>query len=298
MAKYGDLYPDGVSRWAVCGGCGFLHQNPRPTVDALARFYDEGRYHADPPPAHWEDAATYLAFARSYYGEKVDWARRQAGLPGFGRVFEVGAGHGGALAVFRERGLQVDGVEPDAALRAFAARVVGVTLRPGLLDRNAWLRPQADLVFSNHAFEHLHDLDEVMLGIRAILRPGGHLCTIVPTYAQNRSAMSRAWMNAAHYSLFTHRSLGMLLARFGFEEVAHTYRGWATEVDDLWHVARFTGRKVDLTSFREDARRVERYIRVWSVLNTAIHAPIEAVRARQRVRRVLARVVPAWRGLR
>jgi hypothetical protein len=100
--------------------------------------------------------------------------------------------------------------------------------------------------------------------------------TAVPTYFENRSRLSKAWMNSAHYSLFTHRSLNQLFSRHGFEEVSHTYRGWRKEVDDLWHVARFTGIRRDPAAFHENARDVSHYMDVVNPVRSFLHAPIYA----------------------
>src|SRR5207248_2837231 len=98
--------------------------------------------------------------------------------------------------------------------------------------------------------------------------------TVVPTYYRNRSSMSLAWMNASHYSLFTHRSLDQLFSYHGFEPVAHTYRGSRKYVDEVWHLARYTGKVLPPEPFFENASHVARYIAVRNPINSAIHYPI------------------------
>jgi hypothetical protein len=80
-------------------------------------------------------------------------------------------------------------------------------------------------------------------------------------------------MNSAHYSLFTHRSLDQLFARHGLEQVAHTYRGWRKEIDDLWHVARYTGAPTDARAHFEDPRAVRQYVNVINPLRSVLFAP-------------------------
>ena len=43
---YAKLY-DGKnkSEWSVCNECGFLQQNPRPTIEALNQYYKKSSYH-------------------------------------------------------------------------------------------------------------------------------------------------------------------------------------------------------------------------------------------------------------
>ncbi len=271
IQKYGALY-DGrrKSEWKICGRCGFVHQNPRPTVAALNQFYLQSSYHE--PVV--ETRERHLKFARWYYSEKIDYSIRQSGIAR-GRVFDIGCGLGGVLKLYEERGWQPNGVEPDESQARFAIREFGLSgVRQGILDGGFSLEQPVDLVFSNHAFEHFADLNEVMKGVRRILRPGGYLFTVVPTYMRNKSSLSRRWMNSAHYSLFTHQTLNNLLARHGFEEVVHTYSGWSKEHDDLWHLARLTSRAPDPAACFEDPRQVRRYLHVINPVRSFIFYPV------------------------
>jgi len=267
-----------LSEWKACARCGFVHQNPRPSLKALSDFYAQGRYH---PPDVPGGTSGYLEFANWYYAEKVDFAVATTGLSA-GTVFEIGCGLGGALRLFSDRGCESVGVEPDPAQARFASDVLHLAgVRQGLVDDSFTLDSKVDLVFSNHAFEHLADLDSVMRAVTRVLKPGGHIFTAVPTYYRNRSSVSRLWMNSAHYSLFTHQSLNQLFARYGIEETCHTYRGWRKEIDDLWHVGRFSGSAMNPAAFFEDPRAVQRYINVYNPLRSVLFAPIYAQHARR-----------------
>lgn len=256
--KYGALYAGKAkSEWKICGRCGFVHQNPRPSAKALGDFYRQARYH---PSTVEADAQNHLAFARWYYGEKIAFTLRHSGLSG-GAVFDIGCGRGGVLKMYEELGWRAYGVEPDPALARFANEQMGLRgVRAGIFDGEYALEEQVDLVFSNHAFEHFAELDEVMRGVVNITKPGGFLFIAIPTYYRNLTPLSKEWMNSAHYSLFTARSLNNLVTRYGFEEVAHTYSGWLKESDDLWYIARYTGRKGDPVQFFEDPQKVARYL--------------------------------------
>jgi 2-polyprenyl-3-methyl-5-hydroxy-6-metoxy-1,4-benzoquinol methylase len=172
-------------------------------------------------------------------------------------------------------GWQVYGVEPDKHLFDYATNHLGITsIQNTILDSNTEIGEQVDLVFSNHAFEHFADLDQVMLGIQKILKLGGYVFTAIPTYYQNRSDLSLQWMNAGHYSIFTHKSLNQLFAKYGFEEVNHTYRGWNKEIDDLWHLAKFTGVTTAENLFYEDPYKVKSYINITNPINSIINYPV------------------------
>ncbi len=258
IQKYGLLYEGNkISQWKICGECGFVHQNPRPSVEALNEFYAKSNYHNQRIS---ESAEKHLNFSRWYFSEKIDFAlnNRQYGV---GSVFEIGCGQGGVLKLFEERGWKCYGVEPDRNLADFAINKFGLLgVSQGIFDSYYELEDKVDLVFSNHAFEHFADLDEIMKGTQKILKQGGYLFIVVPTYFKNKSSLSKRWMNSAHYSLFTHHSLNNLLARYGFEEVIHTYSGWKKEVDDLWYLAKLTGKESDPRVYFECPQNVYRYL--------------------------------------
>jgi SAM-dependent methyltransferase len=267
---YGDMFAGKErSEWKICGECGFVHQNPRPTVAALNRYYEQGRYH---PPAE-RDYDQLMSWAPDYYREEVSWAIQKSNL-GTGRVFDIGCGYGVALHLFNELGWSCFGVEPDPIQHRFAQTKMGLTqVKNGILDANSTIEDKVDLVFTHHAFEHFADLTSVMTGIKRILKVGGYVFTAVPTYVHNRSNMSKQWMNSSHYSLFTHRSLNQLMARHGFEEVAHRYDHSWRKPDQFCHLARFTGAESDPRQFYERAEDVDRYLRVTNPLRSLVYYP-------------------------
>ena len=272
ITSYGTLYAGrNASEWKICGRCGFLHQNPRPSVTALDVFYADAKYR----PHHYDpDVGDYRRFAEWYFGPKAEYVSRACGIAR-GSVFEVGCGFGAALVAFQSRDWSCQGIEPDGHCAAYAREQLGLLgVRTGLLSADLTLDHKVDVVFSNHAFEHFADLDAVMQGVRSVMKPGGYLVTIAPTYRENRSSMSKRWMNSSHYSLFSHASLNQLVSKYGFEPTAHTYRGWLTEIDELWHVARFTGVVSDPVRFFEDPHDVERYVTWTNPARTVLYYPV------------------------
>lgn len=271
IRNYGALYTGMArSKWKVCGRCGFVHQNPRPSVAALNRYYTEGKYHSKVEI----EADELFARHAPYYADELDFAITHSGLAK-GSVFDIGCGFGVALESFKRRGWDCYGIEPDPGRFEFAQRSYGLTqIRTGALDEHFDLGRKVDLVFTHHAFEHFADLDGVMEAIKKLLVPGGYMFTAIPTYRHNRSGMSKVWMNSAHYSLFTHRSFGQLLARHGFEEVAHRYHPWKAGPDQLGYLARFTGTHAAAEPFYEDPAEVARYLGIINPLRSAIYLPL------------------------
>jgi len=282
IKKYGELYAGlAKSEWRVCGNCGFVHQNPRPSADDLNRFYLNSKYHPADNSEAWENAENYLEFARWYYDEKIDYALKTSGLKQ-GAVFDVGFGQGGVLKLFANRGWQAYGVESDKMLLEYAKKELGLGLiQEGILHSRTEFKTKVDLVFSNHTFEHIADLHDAMVGLRKVLKPGSYVFTAIPTYYKNRSSLSLEWMNSAHYSMFTHNSLNQLFSHYGLEEVTHTYRGWHKEIDDLWHLAKFTGKVADPKAFYENPDEVRRYVNTINPVRSLVCYPLYSDYARR-----------------
>jgi hypothetical protein len=127
--------------------------------------------------------------------------------------------------------------------------------------------------------EHFADLKGVMQGLSRVLKPGGWFFARIPTYFSNRSRMSLMYMNSAHYSLFTHKSLANLAARFGIEYVAHEYvnKAGLHVTDDLMFVGRNTGKPLDPTPHYEPAAAVQRYVNVINPMRSLVFAPVYSV---------------------
>ncbi|MFN0253035.1 MAG: class I SAM-dependent methyltransferase [Kofleriaceae bacterium] len=272
IRNYGVLYEGlELSRWKVCGRCGFVHQNPRPSIEALNRFYLAGDYH--PKKIDLAPDAVYASHAHGYEDE-IEYAIEKSGLSS-GSVFDVGCGFGVALAMFQKRGWTSYGVEPDPSRAAFGKEHFGLAnVRAGVLDGAFDLGRTVDLVFTHHAFEHFADLPDVMRSITKLLRPGGFMFTAIPTYRENRSTMSKLWMNSAHYSLFSHHSFDQLLARYGFERVAYRYNPWNAGPDQLGHLARYTGVPTAPERHYEDPQEVARYLDVINPIRSRVYLPL------------------------
>jgi SAM-dependent methyltransferase len=215
-----------------------------------------------------------MKFSEWYYREKINFALDRIEFTG-DKVFDLGFGHGGILKLMENDGWTTAGVEPDQSLFQYAKNKLQLShIHQVVFDENFDCESEQGLVVSNHTFEHIADLDSTMKGLIKMMRPGGYMLTVIPTYFRNRSPLSKLWMNAGHYSMFNHRSLSQLCARYGLEEVAYTYRGWRKEIDDLWHLARFTGEQIEPTLFYEDPEEVESYVNFWNPLNSIMYWPL------------------------
>ncbi len=138
-----------------------------PTPDPKARFSDR--------------VDNYVRYRPSYPASAVDWLLQRAGLGPGTRVADVGSGTGILTALLLERGLVVDAVEPNDAMRAAAeARLAD---RPGFHSINASAESTAladrsvALVVAAQAF-HWFDPPRFAEEARRVLTPGGKVALV------------------------------------------------------------------------------------------------------------------------
>ena len=223
---------DERSRMSGCSACGYVFDNPRPTLAALVEFYSQPSKYD-----HWmenEEARDALWRRRL---RKMDGTRRE------GSLLDVGTGIGQFLHHARDVFTEVHGTEvSESAVRVARERYgLSITRAPvEEIEANAaW-----DNVTLFHVLEHVPDPRRTLEACWALLRPGGILVVAVPNDVQSLRQRAKGWlgrtpvgrargwgrlglapialdgsMQEIHLSHFTHRSLRTLLQYVGFEVV-------------------------------------------------------------------------------
>lgn len=223
---------DPAARIQRCASCGYVFDNPRPTADAIARFYSaRGKY------GHWvarEEARAAM------------WRRRIRKLRAAGAggaLLDVGAGIGEFLEMARPSFASVEGTEVSREAVEVARARHGVTLHAGEMEGMRFGR-RFDTVTLFHVLEHVPDPRRTLERCRAVLRPGGLLVVAVPNdvdgvkwavrrllravgvprfRAAGRLGLPPITLDAAqqevHLSHFTAPVLARLLTTLGFTDV-------------------------------------------------------------------------------
>jgi 2-polyprenyl-3-methyl-5-hydroxy-6-metoxy-1,4-benzoquinol methylase len=140
-------------------------------------------------------------------------------FPRGSKLLEIGAGYGAALEFFTAAGLETYGTEASAH-RVAACRAKGLRVtQTSILDLNP-VAPHGpfDFVYSQHVFEHLTDLDEVMKSVEPLVKPGGFIYIEVPHSPLAEDIVLRSHI-PVHAHLFSAASLTALLQRSGFRPV-------------------------------------------------------------------------------
>jgi SAM-dependent methyltransferase len=140
-----------------------------------------------------------------------------------GRMLEIGCGTGSRLAELRDRGWDVQGLEPDAAAAAIAKEHFHVPVVVGTLDEAGFAGGSFDAITMTHVIEHIADPLPLLRSCKPLLRPGGKLvvtCPNLDAYGHARYGVS--WMALdppRHEHLFTRDSLAALARAAGFGSV-------------------------------------------------------------------------------
>jgi len=138
-----------------------------------------------------------------------------------GRVLDIGCGKGAFLRSFRDHrpNWQCVGIEPSREEASLARRDGQIEVHEGMLGSITLERESFDLVSIMHVFEHVTRPIETLAQMHDLLKPGGMLFIEVPNTADMN--MFYDLLLFEHLYHFTPETLAWLLAREGFEVVAH-----------------------------------------------------------------------------
>jgi 2-polyprenyl-3-methyl-5-hydroxy-6-metoxy-1,4-benzoquinol methylase len=140
-----------------------------------------------------------------------------------GRLLDVGCGSGEMLAVARERGWEVQGVEPVEQSATYAVKERGLDVRAVLLQESGLPERSYDVVSAFHVLEHMPDGLGFLRTMTRWVRPGG--CVVVET--PNWRSVARRTSGAAwpylrpleHVAHYTPTTLASTLRRAGLTPV-------------------------------------------------------------------------------
>jgi ubiquinone/menaquinone biosynthesis C-methylase UbiE len=230
---------------AECRQCGYVFDNPRPTVGAVSRFYSKPQQ--------------YDTWLRDEAPRRKLWLRRlRKFLPDAvaGNLLDVGTGIGQFLAVAAPSFTEVTGTEISESAIKIAEHHYGLKISRGEIHEIA-LPPQAfDNITLFHVLEHVPNPTVTLKECYRLLRQGGVLLICVPNEIlswgskvkafgrrlripafrkfSSRYGVSRAGTSREiHLSRFTPAVLRSLVTAHGFEVISESIdprrSGWLRE---------------------------------------------------------------------
>ena len=167
-----------------CHGCGFVFVTPRPTPERLRALYASEKY--------YETDYTLGVSGSSYFARRDELLARYDGVVAQlekvqkpGRIYEVGAAGGFFLAAASRRGWDASGVEISPFAADYARTEMGIDVQTGDVTEATVEPSSQDVVYVDNILEHTIDPIDVLRRLRGIVRPGGLLVVIVPTYVNS-----------------------------------------------------------------------------------------------------------------
>ncbi len=228
-----------------CDDCGLVYVTPRLVPDALRAVYGESYWRSACPSQR--GYADYLADEPLYlrtFRRRLRYLERH--LPARGRALDVGCAAGYFLQALRERGWEVQGVEPSPAVARHARETAGLDVHAGDLASAPFAPASFDAISFWDVIEHLPDPAADLRRAATLLRPDGVLIletqNVESAFARLLGRRWHHYKHLEHLHHFSPSTLGELLRRTGFALVDVT--------------PRHAGKHVSVAFVRERAGRV------------------------------------------
>ncbi len=221
-----------------CGKCDLIFPNPMPyPVEGLGQHYEvnaDDYFAAHDKEVRLKGAVNLIRNAEELLGRK-------------GRLLDVGVGRGEILAAAKERGWEVEGIEPSETFAEHAEKSTGAKIWRTPVEEAEIPADSYDVVILSAVLEHLYNPDAIIKKIVLILKKGGLLFVDVPNeraiYFTAGNAYQRIrgrdWcVNLAptfspfHVFGFGPKSLRMLLAKYGLDPKIWTVYGGTSLVSN------------------------------------------------------------------
>lgn len=231
------LVKDGFAVYR-CPGCTLQFVWPQPSDEGLRALYDadyfkRGNKYA---PTNANGAADPNRLNDLV---KINLVRR---FKTSGRLLDVGCAMGGFLAVAREHGFDVAGVEIAETAAEHARTVHGLDVNTSPLDVCDFAGASFDVVTMWDVIEHLRDPRPALETVHRILRPGGAFLVSTGDASSFWARVTgRRWQLMTppqHLYFYTPRSLATALEAHGFDVREFHYAGKRATLDFILFKAR------------------------------------------------------------
>ncbi|HEV8114521.1 MAG TPA: methyltransferase domain-containing protein [Planctomycetota bacterium] len=176
---------EGVAFDLVRCPCGLVYVDPRPDGASIARMYDD--------PDYYTEGYNLGVETENYFDRRAELIaqyERTAGelareIGGTGDLLELGSAGGFFLEGARRAGFRVRGVELSPQAAEYSKRELSLDVFHGQLEAAPFESESFDVAVADNVLEHTTSPGEVLARLHALLRRGGHLVVIVPSYVNS-----------------------------------------------------------------------------------------------------------------
>ncbi len=202
-----------------CKGCGLGITHPFPDHAHLADLYSSDSYRDKGGKRFIAPVEIVVRNLRADRLNKLTHLSNKSK----GRMLDVGCGRGFMLALARDRGWDVVGVEFNSETAGPAREEFGLHVKTGHLSDMGFEKCSFDVITFWHSLEHLEDAVEALREAAKLLKPGGLLLISVPNFSSLQSKMSGpGWFHLDipfHLYHFSAHNIKRLLKACGLEVV-------------------------------------------------------------------------------
>lgn len=242
----------------ICRRCGLVYASPRIDRDELDQFYRRRVYPQFlGPDGRFTDrliqaATKEAAVTFRYFASAVELRDRS--------VLEIGCGLGHFLALCRDAGAHVQGVELDGLYADFAETEHRLPIIRSHVESVTFERP-FDVIAMFHVVEHLEDPVALLSSVQRLLAPNGRLMIEVPNLAGPWRVPPSEFFRVEHLFNFTFETLSDVLRRAGFDVAAHQHNPDP-------YLVRIVARaqpaaKPDIAALAGEYERIRRHMFMW-----------------------------------
>jgi 2-polyprenyl-3-methyl-5-hydroxy-6-metoxy-1,4-benzoquinol methylase len=159
-----------------CENCSFKFTNPRPDEASIGRYYASEEYISHSNTSSGLTNKAYRVVRSITLRQKVALINKF--VPQKGRILDYGCGTGHFLEACEKNGWQIAGFEPNEVARKQANELTGNKVEGADITK---FEPESfDMITLWHVLEHIHQLNDTVKKILALLKPQGYLLIAVP----------------------------------------------------------------------------------------------------------------------
>jgi 2-polyprenyl-3-methyl-5-hydroxy-6-metoxy-1,4-benzoquinol methylase len=185
-----------------CRDCGYVFDNPRPTIDEIAEFYSR--------------PGQYNSWLENEIGRDILWQRRLSmvrNLKSGGKLLDVGCGIGQFLFWAKDY-FEVKGTEISESAIRIAKDKYGLDLVKGEIERVDLGDVRFDVITIFHTLEHVPHPDSFMKRCKELLSDEGIIIIAVPNDVKSLKNVARIILSILKIGRFKN------LGKFGLPKIA------------------------------------------------------------------------------